>query len=163
MARVIVVMGVSGAGKTLVGEHLAAALGWPFLEGDRFHSAANVERMHEGIALTDADRLPWLLAIHDAMARLATRRETAVIACSALKARYRTTLRGDLTGVRFVYLTVSRAILAERLATRTGHFFNPELLDSQLATLEEPEDALTIDGTEAIGEIVATIRREFGT
>jgi gluconokinase len=159
----IVVMGVSGAGKTHVGEHLAAALGWPFLEGDEFHSAANIARMHQGVALTDADRHPWLLAIHGAMARLASRRESAIIACSALTARYRTTLRGDLRGVRFVYLKVDRDVLAARLANRTGHFFDPALLDSQLATLEEPQtpDAITVDGTAPVGAIIADVRREL--
>jgi gluconokinase len=160
----IVIMGVSGAGKTHVGEHLAAALGWAFIEGDAYHSPANIARMHNGVALTDADRLPWLLAIHEEMARRASRRESAIVACSALTARYRTTLRGDLRGVRFVYLKVGRDVLAERLASRTGHFFDPALLDSQLATLEEPEtaDAITVDGAAPIGVIIADVRRELG-
>lgn len=158
----IVMMGVAGAGKTFVGEQLAAALGWPYLEGDHFHSPANIAKMHAGIPLTDDDRLPWLLAIHDEMARRASRRESAVISCSALKARYRTTLRGDLRGVRFVYLRVSRTVLAQRLATRSGHFFDPALLDSQLATLEEPEEGLTVDGERPVGEIISAIRHELG-
>lgn len=160
----IVVMGVSGAGKTHVGEHLSAVLGWPFLEGDQYHSAANIAKMHGGIALTDADRHPWLLAIHEEMARRASRRESAIIACSALTARYRTTLRGNLRGVRFVYLKVDRDVLAARLASRTGHFFDPDLLDSQLATLEEPEtpDAIAVDGAAPLGAIIADVRRELG-
>jgi gluconokinase len=160
----VVIMGVSGAGKTHVGEHLSAVLDWPFLEGDRYHSAANIAKMHNGVALTDGDRHPWLLAIHEEMARLASRRESAVIACSALTARYRTTLRGDLRGVRFVYLKVDHDVLAARLANRTGHFFDPALLDSQLARLEEPDtpDAITVDGATPLGVIIADIRRELG-
>ncbi len=159
----ILLVGVSGSGKTTVGERLAADLGWPFHEGDSYHSATSVAKMRRGVPLTDEDRGPWLDRIHDLMQRHADRREDAVIACSALKQAYRDRLRGDLRGVRVVHLAGPRGLLAERLASRPDHFFNPALLDSQLATLEPPADAaLTVDIRQPIDAIVGAIRRELG-
>lgn len=159
----IVLVGVSGSGKTTVGERLAADLGWPFHEGDRYHSATSVAKMRRGVPLTDADRGPWLDRLHGLMQRHADRREDAVIACSALKQSYRDRLRGDLRGVRVVHLAGPRALLVERLTSRPDHFFNPVLLDSQLATLEPPADAaLTVDIRQPIDAIVGEIRRELG-
>ncbi len=137
----IVVMGVSGSGKSTVGALLAAQLGMPFIDGDALHPAANKRKMAAGIALDDADRAPWLDAIAQALARA-----PAVIACSALKRRYRDRLRMAAPDLNFVYLAGSRALLAQRVGRRRHEFMPPELLDSQIALLEPPggdEEALT--------------------
>jgi gluconokinase len=161
---VIVIMGVSGAGKTTIGRALAVELGWPFVEGDSVHPARNVEKMHAGIPLNDADREPWLAALHAIMARAIDRRAHTIVACSALKARYRDRLRGDLRTVRFVYLRADAATLQRRLAERPSHFFNPKLLPSQFDALEEPDedDALIVDGAAAPERILGVIREAFG-
>ena len=159
---VVVMMGAAGAGKTTVGRALATSLGWPFVEGDDYHSAAAVEKIRGGIGLTDADRAPWLASLHGVIAQALDRREHRVIACSALRDRYREALGGGLRRVRFVFLAANEATLRRRLETRPGHFAGPSILRSQLAALEEPRDALTIDATRPVDEIVATIRREFG-
>lgn len=145
----IVVMGVSGSGKSLVGKALAKALGVPFIEGDSLHGEANVEKMSKGIPLTDEDRWPWLARVAGALAAGQEAHGGAVAACSALKKSYRDYL-GEKVGtrLRFVFLKGSKAVLAERLSMRPDHFMPLSLLDSQLATLEEPsadEDAVTID------------------
>jgi len=161
---VIVIMGVSGAGKTTIGHALAVELGWPFVEGDNAHPPANVEKMRAGIPLSDADRAPWLAALHATLARAVDRREHTVVACSALKGRYRDLLRGNLRTVRFVYLRAAPAVLRRRLAERRAHFFNPTLLQSQLDTLEEPDerDALIVDGEWPPERILGAIREAFG-
>jgi gluconokinase len=150
---IVVVMGVSGAGKTTVGEALARALGWPFVEADELHPAANVDKMRRGEPLDDADRAPWLAAVAARMRAL----DDGVVACSALRERYRAALRVR-PDVRFAFLDVPRDVLAERLAQRRGHFMPPSLLPSQLATLERPDDALVVDGTEPVAAQVAAIR-----
>ncbi len=156
---VLVVMGVSGSGKTTIGQALARRLGYEFVEGDEFHTRANREKMHAGIPLTDDDREPWLEALRTRMSVLIARNGRAVVTCSALKRSYRDKLRQK--GVRFVYLKVSRAVLHERLARRRGHFFNPALLESQLATLEEPRDALVVNGDASDLDIVSDIVRQL--
>lgn len=128
----IVVMGVSGSGKSAVGAALADALGVPFVEGDALHPRANVQKMAAGIPLTDADRAPWLAAIG---ARLAEH-EQLVVACSALRRRYRDAIRAHAEGVRFALLQVAPGELTRRVAHRPGHFMPPTLLESQLAALE---------------------------
>ncbi|MBV9117635.1 MAG: gluconokinase [Acetobacteraceae bacterium] len=131
-------MGVSGSGKTTVARGVAARLGWDVLEGDSFHPPNNVAKMSKGIPLDDADRLPWLHAIARAIdAELAAGR-SCVVTCSALKRSYRDILIGPRKNVALVYLQGSHALLAERMRNRVGHFMPPSLLDSQLATLEEP-------------------------
>lgn len=155
-------MGVAGSGKTFVGRTLAAALGCRFEDADAYHAPANVAKMSRGLPLTDAERAPWLAALHDVIARAVDRREPLVLACSALKERYRETLRGDLRTVRFVHLVADEATLHRRLASRPSHPVGPSLLASQLADLEPPADALTIDTTQPIDHILNTIRREFG-
>ena len=138
MACVVVMMGVSGSGKTTIAKGVAARLGWDVLEGDAYHPRSNIEKMSHGIPLDDADRLPWLQAIAQAIdAELAAGR-SAIVACSALKRSYRDILIGPRKEVALVYLQGSRELLAERMRHRTGHFMPPSLLDSQLATLEEP-------------------------
>jgi len=155
-------MGAAGAGKTTVGQALAAALGWCFVEGDDYHSVEAVAKMRGGQPLTDTDRRPWLAALHAVIEAAIARREPAVVTCSALHERYREVLRGTLRGVRFVYLKADAATLRDRLTTRTGHFAGPALVASQLAALEEPRDALTIDATRPVDDIVNTVRYEFG-
>ncbi|AXF19630.1 gluconate kinase [Burkholderia pyrrocinia] len=135
---ILIAMGVSGAGKSRIGEMLAERLSCSYTDGDAFHSAANKEKMHHGIPLTDDDRWPWLRAIRAAIEEKRHAGETAVFTCSSLKRSYRDVLRGTDTDVRFVYLQGSFDVLHERLKTRTGHFFDPSLLKSQLETLEEP-------------------------
>jgi len=132
----IVVMGVSGSGKTTVGEALAERLGWRFIEGDRFHPAQNVAKMSAGIALDDHDRVPWLKALAAEIAKAEAAGHPCVMGCSALKRAYRDILRNGAPRVRFVHVHGDRAVLAARLSQRAGHFFPASLLDSQLAALE---------------------------
>jgi gluconokinase len=141
---VILVMGVTGSGKTTVGRLLAKHLGWIFLDADDFHSAANKEKMHRGVPLTDADRAPWLAAIHDTLLRENGNGQNVVLACSALKQEYRNTLSKDLI-FEVVYLRGSPAQLHRNLTTRENHFAGESLVASQLATLEEPAGAVAED------------------
>jgi gluconokinase len=159
---VVVLIGAAGAGKTTVGRALAEAVGWRFVDGDDVHSAASIAKMAAGVPLTDADRTPWLAALHDIIAATLDRRDHLVLACSALREAYRTTLRGGLRTVRFVYLQADETTLRHRLEARTAHFAGPSLVASQLATLEPPDDALTIDAACPVAQIVARIRYEFG-
>jgi gluconokinase len=160
---VIVLMGVSGSGKTTVGTRLAESLGWTFADGDHFHPEANVEKMRRGEPLTDADRWPWLRALRDYIGdRLATD-APAVVACSALKAAYRDVLLDDNPGAELVYLRGDYALIRERMEARPDHFFDAEMLDSQFAALEEPgpDEALVVDIDAPPDEIVDTIRRRL--
>lgn len=156
---VVILMGVSGAGKTTIGRMLACALGWDFHDGDDLHSAANREKMSSGAALSDADRQPWLAAISALIAGYLARGQSAVIACSALKRAYREILRGDPASVKFVWLDGEPELIAGRIAARRGHFMPPELLASQFADLEAPAGALRIDVAAQPADIVAAIRR----
>jgi gluconokinase len=161
--RVIIVMGVSGAGKTTVGHALARELGWAFYEGDDFHPPRNIEKMTAGQPLTDQDRGPWLAALRTLIDDLLARDERAVIACSALRHQYRKQLTPEAQpqSVKFVYLDVPVAVLRERLRERRGHFMTAALLDSQLATLERPRNAIRVDGTRPVEEIVRDVRRRL--
>ena len=154
-------MGVSGSGKTSVGQALAQRLGCPFSDADLFHSDANRAKMAAGIPLTDEDRMPWLRAIHDAIAEVSARGADHVFACSALKADYRHIL-DPRCQCRLVYLRGTAELLAERLAGRRGHFFNPALLQSQLDTLEEPGDALIVDIAQPLPDIVESLAGMLG-
>jgi gluconokinase len=156
---VLVIMGVSGSGKTTIGQALARRLGFEFIEGDEFHSRANREKMHAGVPLDDADRQPWLEALRSRITALLARKGNAVLTCSALRRSYRDMLR--MGGVRFVYLKVSESVVRERLARRRGHFFNPALLESQFRTLEEPRDALVVDADLPDLEVTQQIVREL--
>lgn len=156
-------IGVAGAGKTTAGQALGAELGWRFVDGDDHHTPQAIAGMRAGIPLTDADREPWLAVLHRLIAAALERREHLVIACSAIKARYRAILRGDCRRVRFVFLDTDAETLTRRLAGRTGHFAGPALVASQLADLEPPgDDVLTLDATRPTAANVAQIRREFG-
>ncbi|HQR15014.1 MAG TPA: gluconokinase [Nitrospira sp.] len=157
---VVLIMGVSGAGKTTVGRHLAEVLGWRFVEGDDLHPAANIEKMRSGHPLTDADRRPWLERLHAALVDQVRMNQPAVMACSVLKATYRTIVEeGCGHCVRLVYLKGRADVIRQRLAGRREHFMPPELLDSQLAILEEPADALVVDATLPPDEIILRIRQ----
>lgn len=150
---VIVIIGVSGSGKTTIGRLLARNLGWRFLEGDDFHSAASTAKIREGVPLTDADRWPWLAALREQIQDLLKGREQAVLACSALKRAYRDLLR--LECVQFVYLKGDYELIRQRLEGRKGHFFDARLLMSQFDTLEEPRRALVAGAPDVIAsEIV---------
>ncbi|SKC82755.1 gluconate kinase, SKI family [Burkholderia sp. CF099] len=160
---ILIAMGVSGAGKTRIGEMLAERLKCSFTDGDAFHSAANKEKMHNGIPLTDDDRWPWLRTIRAAIEEKQAANEDAVFTCSSLKRSYRDILRAGDKDVCFVYLKGSREVLQERLQTRTGHFFDPSLLQSQLDTLEEPGDdeAITVSIELTPEEIVEETLSKF--
>jgi len=156
---VIIVMGVTGTGKTTVGLRLAETLGWRFHDADDFHPAANKAKMHAGIPLTDVDRWPWLQALRGVIEQALADNVGAVVTCSALRRAYRDVLSGGLTQVRYVHLTGDPRVLAARLAGRHGHFMNPALLESQIATLEAPVDAIEIDVALTPDQQVAEIRR----
>lgn len=156
---VILVAGVSGSGKSTVGEALAKALGWPYEEADTFHPAANIAKMSKGIALTDEDRAPWLAAIAASIADVCARGDHAVITCSALKRAYRSVLMGGQgERVRVVLLDGSEEEIAARLAARKGHFMPPSLLHSQFAALERPtadENAITVPIGGSVDDVVS--------
>lgn len=151
-------MGPAASGKTTVGSLLAERLGWPYFDGDDFHSQANLDKMRGGTVLSDADRLPWLERLRELIAGCLDRGESAVLACSALRESYRRTLAGNDPRVRFVYLQADPELLAERLEKRTGHFFTRPLLEGQLSTLEAPADAITVDASRTPEEIVREVR-----
>jgi gluconokinase len=155
----IIVMGVSGCGKSTVGRALAALLRWDYLEGDDLHPPANVAKMSAGIPLDDADRGPWLEAIARAIADTLGRGGHVVVACSALKHAYRETLAPDPGPVRFVYLRGRFEVLRQRMETRSGHFMKEAMLKSQLETLEEPVSALTLDIETAPAVLAERIRQ----
>lgn len=157
---ILIVMGVTGCGKTSVGMLLARRLGWQFADADDFHSAANKDKMHRGIPLTDADRWPWLDAIHDKLTQSAREKQNLVLACSALKQSYRDRLAGGLS-VQFIYLKGSYELIRQRLAERKGHFADEHILAGQFADLEEPMDAIVIDITPPVESIVEEICRRL--
>lgn len=159
---VLVIMGVSGSGKSTIGSKLAQSLGWDFLEGDSFHPAANIDKMSAGVPLTDEDRVPWLNAIGDAVHELRRQGCCAVVACSALKHSYRQLLRIDPDTVAFVYLHAGFSLLQERLKNRRGHFMKAEMLKSQLETLEEPRDALYVEASDPPEQLIQEITDKLG-
>lgn len=156
----LIVMGVSGCGKSSVGKAIAEKLQWRFIEGDDHHPAANIRKMSEGIPLTDEDRWPWLDALHHELVRAARRGESVVLSCSALRQVYRDRLDAGLPGIRWVYLKGDREALLRNFAKRTNHFMKANLLDSQLRTLEEPTDAIVLPSEGPIDAIAEeAIRR----
>lgn len=159
---VLVVMGVSGSGKTTVAKGLAERLGWPFQEGDDLHPPANVEKMAKGVPLTDDDRWPWLATVAEWIDTRLARGEPGVITCSMLKRAYRDKVVRGKPGIRLVYLRGDKAVIAGRMAKRKGHYMPTSLLDSQLATLEPPgpdEDPLVVPIDGSIEEMVDAAER----
>jgi gluconokinase len=155
-----VVMGVAGSGKTVIGAAFARAIGAEFVDGDDYHSAENVARMAAGIPLTDADRAAWLRALAERLGEARRRGTDLVLACSALKRRYRDVLRSEAPDLQLIFLHGPTPVLADRLGKRRGHFMPPSLLDSQLAALEEPasdEEAWVADVRESPPDIVRAL------
>ncbi|MEH3147343.1 MAG: gluconokinase [Methylobacterium frigidaeris] len=163
--NVIVVMGVSGSGKTTVASLLAGRLDWEFADGDDFHPPANVAKMQAGLPLTDEDRWPWLGAIAAWIDRMRAQGQRGVVACSSLRRPYRDILIGERSDVRLVYLKGEREVIGRRLTARHGHFMPMSLLDSQFGTLEEPaadENPLVVSVGGTPREIVAEIAAALG-
>ncbi|HUF12601.1 MAG TPA: gluconokinase, GntK/IdnK-type [Longimicrobiales bacterium] len=162
MAMVILLMGVAGVGKSVIGRELADRLGWTFLDADDDHSAASVAKMRAGEALSEADRAPWLVAVRERLRRHVDRGENVVLACSALKASYRATLAE--VGGRFevVHLIAPASLIQARLRERRGHFAGAELLPDQIEDLEPPADAVVVDASPPVDEVIETIRARVG-
>jgi len=160
LVTVILVMGVSGSGKTTIGQLLAASLHWKFSDADDFHPAANIEKMSHGIPLSDSDRLPWLEALRSAIEEWLQTGTNSVLACSALKSNYRQFLQIS-DQVKFIYLKGSFDLIQQRLYQRHGHYMKADLLKSQFDTLEEPDNALVIDIAQTPEAIVQQIRNEL--
>lgn len=157
MATAIIVMGVSGCGKTSVGNGLSDALGWPFYDGDNFHPQANIDKMAQGFPLNDDDRQPWLERLHTLIVENLDDDRSLIVACSALKAKYRQTLRGNREAVKFVHLSGSFELIYSRMQQRSGHYMKAEMLRSQFADLELPRNALTVSIDQPVGAIVTEI------
>ena len=155
---IIIVMGVSGSGKSTVGSRLASELGWAFYDADDFHNEINRDKMAQGIPLTDDDRASWLASLQELIQKNINSATPIVLACSALKESYRNILKVD-EQVKFVYLKGGYAEIESRLKNRAGHFMPVKLLVSQFETLEEPENALTVEVTHTLEEIIKIIRK----
>lgn len=158
---IVIVMGVVGSGKTTVGKLLAKQAGWEFADADDFHPASNVEKIRNGVPLRDADRAPWLDGLNQAIRDWIAAKRNVVLACSALKGKYRQKLTVG-PEVRFVYLKGNAGLIAERLRARHGHFAGEPILASQLADLEEPESAIIVGITQSPEQIVSQVRKKLG-
>ena len=161
--RTLILMGVSGCGKTLIGQMLAPRLGGVFEDADDFHPAPSKARMTAGIPLTDEDRWPWLRALRERIIEMRSQTPCYLLACSALKQVYRDILRGDdpPTILQFIHLKGSREVIGARIGARKGHYMPATLLDSQFAALEEPRDAITVDVSGTPEQIVADVLRHL--
>jgi gluconokinase len=160
--RFFIVMGVSGCGKSSVGKALAQSLGWDFYDADDFHPPENVAKMASGIPLDDSDRAPWLASLNELISSSLKADKPGVLACSALKERYRQRLMDGNDGVQIVYLKGSYDLIWSRMEKRTDHYMKPHMLKSQFGTLEEPVNALTVDISLSVDEIVQEILRYVG-
>ena len=155
--RFILVMGVAGSGKTTVGKSLAAHLGWDFYDADDFHPPENIAKMASGTPLNDADRSPWLDSLRNLISSSLMQNRPGVLACSALKESYRQQMLADNDGAQVVFLKGNYDLIWSRLSTRNDHFMKPQMLQSQFETLEEPANALTVDISRSLDEIVQEI------
>ena len=155
-------MGISGAGKSTLGQALAAALRWTFVEGDDYHPKANVEKMRAGLPLDDDDRRPWLQALNDKLRQLEGSGTDAVVTCSALKSRYRSLLDRGIVELRYVYLHGDPSLIRQRMSARKDHFMPSDLLDSQIAAMEPPHDAIQVDVALTLQEQVRRVRQALG-
>lgn len=155
--KFFILMGVAGSGKSRIGQALATRLGWDFFDADDFHPPENVAKMQRGLPLDDESRIPWLAALHDLISTCLAENRSGVLACSALKERYRQQLREGNPGVGLIYLKGSYALILSRLEARAGHFMKPNMLRSQFETLEEPTQALTVDISLSVEQVVETI------
>jgi gluconokinase len=159
---VLILMGVSGSGKTTIGRQLADELGWQFYDGDDYHPQANIDKMSRGIPLNDDDREPWLNGLRERIHNHLREGRPAVVACSALKRRYRELLLRDNAGAQLVYLRGDYDLILKRMTARTGHYMKAGLLKSQFEALEEPEGAMAVDISQEPEHIVGLIKRELG-
>jgi gluconokinase len=159
--RFFIVMGVSGCGKSSVGKALADSLGWDFYDADNFHPPENVGKMTNGIPLDDSDRAPWLASLHDMISTNLKADKPGVLACSALKERYRQQLLDGNDGVQIVYLKGSYDLIWSRMEKRTDHYMKPQMLKDQFETLEEPMNALTMDIEMLLDDIVQEILKHM--
>ena len=155
--RFLIVMGVSGSGKTTIGQAVASKLGWDFYDADDFHPQENIAKMAMGIPLTDADRAPWLASLHDLIESCLTRDRPGILACSGLKESYRQFLLEGNERVEIIYLRGSYELIRSRMSARKNHYMKPEMLQSQFDALEEPTDALTVDISLSVDEITQKI------
>jgi gluconokinase len=153
-------MGVTGSGKTTIGHLLSESLGWKYLDADDFHTAANIEKMRRGIPLSDDDRGPWLLRLRELICECLETNQSAALSCSALKESYRKILLVD-ERVQLVYLKATPELIRDRITTRSGHYMNPALLESQFQTLEEPVDCFQVAASIPPEQIVTLIKRHF--
>ncbi len=160
-ARILLLMGVAGSGKTTIGRRLATELGWPYHEADDFHSAANKDKMGRGLPLDDYDRAPWLAAIRTAMDDCLAAGRSAVFTCSGLKEKYRGVLMNGAPGVSLVYLACDYETSLARVGRRQGHYMKADMVKSQFEALETPADALTLDTRLPPGKIIAEIKRSL--
>ncbi|QLE55366.1 gluconokinase [Nostoc sp. TCL26-01] len=160
---IILIMGVSGSGKTTIGQQLANSLHWEFRDADSFHSPENIEKMRHGIPLSDEDRIPWLQTLHTAIKNWLQENQNVVLACSALKASYRQFLLLDSNNVKLVYLQGSFTLIQQRLQERQNHFMSEKLLKSQFDTLEEPDNAILVDISQPPEQIITFLKTYFAT
>lgn len=161
LAMFVLIMGVTGSGKTTIGKLLSAAMGWPFYDADDFHSPDNVRKMASGVPLTDEDRGPWLKELHELISHHNERGENGVLACSALKEAYRRILSAD-ADVAVVYLKAHRDLIRSRLDSRRGHYMPQRLIESQFLDLEEPKEGIIIDAAWSTEQTVVAIRSQLG-
>jgi len=154
-------MGVSGSGKTTLGEALAQRLGWDFFDADDFHPPANIVKMAAGVPLSDSDRAPWLASLHEQLLSTLKAGRHPVLACSALKDKYRAQLLEGMDGIAIIYLKGSYGLIFSRISIREGHYMRPEMLRSQFDALEEPKDAVVLDVEMSLEEMIDTITGRF--
>lgn len=154
-------MGVSGSGKTTVGEALAQKLGWDFFDADDFHPPENITKMINGIPLSDSDRAPWLASLHQLLASTLKSNRHPILACSALKEKYRAKLLNGLEGVGIIYLAGNYDLIWSRMSAREGHFMRPEMLRGQFAALEEPENVFALDVSMSVEEMIDKIMARY--